>query len=177
MSNMHIELGNNIAGKKYFLTVFVDGEKHHIKYKDLKKYDNYASPNEIESARCYYDEANNCIVANYTAASGQDGLTFLWDIANKQITHVSDGSYAIKIIVHKNKVYTLREISTYGHPPKLSLDSCVRGFCENSTYKEYGLDIALDFDSIFDYDNYTLESINNVIRVGYKNNIQSIKVN
>lgn len=177
MNKRNIQLGDNVAGKKYFLTVFVDGEKYHIKYKDLKQYDEYASPNEIETARCYYDEGNNCIVANYTVASGQDGLTFLWDIDAKQIIHASDGSYAIKVIVHKNKVYTLREISSYGHQPKLSLDSCDLGFSETNTYQEYDFNVSLDYDAKFDRDNYTLEATNNYIKVGYKNNIKTIKIN
>ena len=130
----------------------------------------------IERASCYYDDANGCVVALYTVASGQGGGVFVWDVASKQIVHVSDGSFAIKSAVHQGNVFTLRHISFYGHTPELVLDSCSLNLKPGKKFRKYDLNIALDTDSNFDTNNYTLEFDGDVLRVGYKGNIQEIKI-
>ena len=176
MSKLDIQIEDNIAGAEYFLTVLVNGEEYRVSYSDLQKYFADANPDTIERARCYYDEANACVVALYTVASGQGGGVFVWDVASKKIVHVSDGSFAIKSAVHQGNVFTLRHISFYGHTPELVLDSCGLNLKPGKKYRKYDLNIALDTDSNFDTNNYTLEFVGDVLRVGYKGNIQEIKI-
>lgn len=176
MSKLDIQIEDNIAGAEYFLTVLVNGEEYRVSYSDLQKYFADANPDTIERTRCYYDEANACVVALYTFASGQGGGVFVWDVASKQITHISDGSFAIKCVVHQGNVFTLRHISYYGHAPELVLDSCSLNLKPGKKYHKYDLNIALDADSHFDINNYTLELVGNVIRVGYKKSVQEIKI-
>lgn len=176
MSKLDIQIGDNIAGAECFLSVRVNGEEYRIAYGDLQKYFANANPDMIERASCYYDEANVSVVAIYTVASGQGGGVLVWDVASKQITHVSDGSFAIKCAVHKGNVFTLRHISYYGHTPGLVLDSCGLNLKPNKNYRKYDLNVALDTDSNFNTNNYTLEFDGDVLRVGYKGNIQEIKI-
>lgn len=175
MSKLDIQIVDNIAGAECFLTILVNGEEYRIAYGDLQKHFADANHDMIERASCYYDDANGCVVALYTVASGQGGGVFVWDVASKQIVHVSDGSFAIKCAVHQGNVFTLRHISYFGHTPELVLDSCGLNLKPGKKFRKYDLNIALDTDSNFDTNNYTLEFVGDVLRVGYKGNIQEIK--
>ena len=170
-----LNFGDNATGT-VFLTTHIKGKECHIGYDELKKYFSDALPDIIERAGYYYDESVDCIVANYTTAAGQAGGIFLWNVNSKQVTHVSDGAFAVKCAVHNNKLYTLRLISFYGHIPELSLDSCNLDLKTNKKYNKYNLNIALDTDSHFDSNNYTLEIADDVLRAGYKGNIQELKI-
>ena len=59
-----------------------------------------------------------------TASKGQDGVVFVWNTNTQQFIHYSNGEFAVKVSIHNNNVYILREVSYWGVKAHLQLDYC-----------------------------------------------------
>lgn len=144
-----------------------DGQEQHLTLSKLAPYWSYTTPEDIEYT--WVDAQQKFVVGIITVASGQGGILFVWDTEEQRIVHISDGSYAVRALLHHKQIYTIRYVYCWGTPAHLtaevvdfgSLDSQIEG-------NELKLNLELsDENNPYDDPSLRLEVINDTVYASY----------
>lgn len=108
ISNIEIVQKNGI-----FASYFIDGKKHDISIETIKEcWNDYDEDYGAEFVRLYpNDEKIAMLLTNY---NGQSGIILIWDAINDEITHISNGDYAVAICLYDNYIYVLLAVMGWG---------------------------------------------------------------
>lgn len=117
-------------------------------------------PDDVEYVDASVSGEN--VIGCVTTAQGQGGLVFVWDTTQQKFIHFSNGEYAVKAVIHKQKFYVLRMVSYWGVEAHLELDYCPLGtMSEDSPLTDVTLDDQTayslakrpsDYEIVFDND-------------------------
>ena len=119
MSNIKISLGK----RDVIFIIHLNEIKQEITL-DMIKRIWHENIEEIDVEYLYAEPFGSFVFGCITASKGQDGVVFVWDTNTQQFIHYSNGEFAVKVSIHNNNVYILREVSYWGVKAHLQLDYC-----------------------------------------------------
>ena len=87
------------------------GIKNCVKHDDIAKYWNHANEDEIEEIKVL--EQGKYLVGLLTVASGQGGVTYVWNKEENKLVHISDGAFAVSAALTDSFIYLLLYVSSF----------------------------------------------------------------
>ncbi len=95
------------------LTYKTENGKYDIKFSDIKKYWDYADPEEIEGCRAYLREDKKVILILLVVAQGQGGVVIAWNSDSNSLEHISEASYSVAVDMDANYIYMLQMVCNW----------------------------------------------------------------
>lgn len=156
------------------INIDLDGEIIPVMFEDIAPYWKSGSRSMIAAIGAYVQ--GTMVICWMCSSNGAQGAIFIWDSRSRKIIHVSEGSFARKVMVFRNLVISLREV------PKSEIHDlvlCVSpGPVMNADEKKYVQAVPLNikiFDKKFNIDNYKLGIKDDMILAGFRNEVRQIK--
>lgn len=156
MSNSSITI--SLGKGDILLDVSVSGKQQTITLEMLKGIWKNISEDELSNIEYFNAEVyNKYVIGCVTVAQGQGGIVFVWDTQTQNFIHQSNGEFAVKAVIHNNKVYVLRQVAYWGVTAHLELDYCPLGtMAEDNEVTGISLDENTKFHLANNPDNYMI---------------------
>lgn len=106
--------------EKALLSVKTEEKELPLLYRRLAQYNKDLTSMNVEEVSV--SECDHLIVCAATAYKGQTGLVFVWDLVKNRIIHISDGEFAVRVLLIDDKVYSLHFVSYWGKNPEFKLN-------------------------------------------------------
>ena len=101
------------------LSVQTNDKRLFLLYRRIAQYNKGLTKANTEEVSVILND--HMIVGTITAFKGQAGIVFVWDLDKNRIIHVSDGSYAVRVTLFNNIVYSLHFVSSWGKKAEFQL--------------------------------------------------------
>ena len=134
-----------------------------LPFSALEPYWSYANADGVEGWEFKYSDK---MIAGYlTTASGQGGIAFIWDAAEKKIVHLSNADFAISLSVANGYFYTLANICYWGTPSTVKLYRSKIGTMNIEWDEDVVTDIPEDLLRLKDYSAYIKKISDEIVLV------------